>query len=251
MNPTRQVTSTVGILGGMGPAAGADFARLFVAACADHMRGSGIAVSDQAFPEHWLAQVPVPDRSTALGMPGFGGHQPLEAMLQAMGKLAALGATTIAVACNTAHAWHGQLQERFPQLEVLHVAREVAHTLHSRGVRQVGLLATAGTYSAGLYDQAFAQAGLQCHSPKLEERELLMHGIYSGVKVGNMALAQSAFASVAEVLARRHGLQTLVLGCTEIPLALTSVQGMADLDLIDPAALLAQALAKRAYRLVD
>ena len=107
----------------MGPAAGADFVRVFVTACADHMRGRGVAVSDQAFPEHLLAQVPVPDRSTALGTPGFGGHQPLEPMLQAMGKLAALGATAIAVACNTAHAWHGELQQRFPQLEVLHVAR--------------------------------------------------------------------------------------------------------------------------------
>jgi aspartate racemase len=119
-------TRVVGILGGMGPAAGADFARLFVQACADHMRSLQIPVSDQAFPEHWLAQVPVPDRSTALGSPGPGGHQPLDPMLHAMGKLAALGATTVAVACNTAHAWHGQLQERFPQLEVLHVAREVA-----------------------------------------------------------------------------------------------------------------------------
>ena len=251
MNMTRQVTSTVGILGGMGPAAGADFARLFVAACADHMRGHGMAVTDQAFPEHWLAQVPVPDRSTALSTPGLGGHQPLESMLQAMGKLAALGVTSIAVACNTAHVWHGELQERFPQIEVLHVAREVARTLAARGVCQVGLLATTGTYCAGLYDQAFSNAGLQCHSPTLQEREQLMHGIYSGVKVGDMALAHRAFTGVAEALARRHGLQTLVLGCTEIPLALTSVPSMTNLDLIDPAKLLAQALAQRAYRLAS
>jgi aspartate racemase len=77
MNAARNVTSTVGILGGMGPAAGADFARLFVTACTDHMRGRGMAVSDQAFPEHWLAQVPVPDRSIVLGIHGLGGHQPL------------------------------------------------------------------------------------------------------------------------------------------------------------------------------
>ena len=243
MNGTR----VVGILGGMGPAAGADFARLFVQACADRMHEQGIAVSDQAFPEHWLAQVPVPDRSSALESPGPGGHQPLEPMLQAMGKLAALGATTVAVACNTAHAWHGELQQRFPQLEVLHVAREVAHTLAGRGVQEVGLLATAGTYRAGLYDQALRQAGLQCHIPEPEERERLMHGIYHGVKVGNMALAHDCFAGVAEALARRHGLSTLVLGCTEIPLALGAVPDMYGLDLIDPALLLARALARRAY----
>ena len=47
-------------MAGMGTAAGANFARSFVAASANHMRGRGIAVSDKAFPEHWLAQVPVP-----------------------------------------------------------------------------------------------------------------------------------------------------------------------------------------------
>ncbi|MEO8389816.1 MAG: amino acid racemase [Polaromonas sp.] len=240
-------THVVGILGGMGPAAGADFARLFVQACADHMRARGLPVSDQAFPEHWLAQVPVPDRSNALESPGPGGHQPLDPMLQAMGKLAALGATTVAVACNTAHAWHAALQERFPQLEVLHVAREVAQNLAGRGIREVGLLATEGTYRAGLYDQALRQAGVQCHIPSTEERERLMRGIYEGVKAGNMALARECFAGVADALARRHGLSVLVLGCTEIPLALSAVPGTEGLELVDPAALLAQALAQRAF----
>lgn len=231
----------------MGPAAGADFVRLFVRACADHMRHLHIPVTDQAFPEHWLAQVPVPDRSNALESPGPGGHQPLDPMLQAMGKLAALGATTVAVACNTAHAWHAALQDRFPQLEVLHVAREVAHTLAARGVKEVGLLATTGTYRNGLYDQALQQAGLQCHTPQAEERERLMHGIYKGVKTGNMALAQECFSSVAKAMAQRHGLSTLIMGCTEIPLAISAHPDLADLDLVDPADLLARALAGRAY----
>ncbi|MES2400435.1 MAG: amino acid racemase [Pseudomonadota bacterium] len=243
MNGTR----VVGILGGMGPAAGADFARLFVAACTEHMQRSGMPVSDQAFPEHWLAQVPVPDRSAALGQPGFGGHQPLEPMLQAMGKLAALGAETVAVACNTAHAWHGELQQRFPHIEVLHVAREVARTLAGRGVRAVGLLATEGTYRAGLYDQALAQAGVVCHVPEALEKAQLMRGIYEGVKKGDMALARECFVQVAEALARRHELSTLILGCTEIPLALSALSGMPELELVDPAALLARTLARRAY----
>ena len=240
-------TRTVGILGGMGPAAGADFARLFVHACTDQMHTLHIAISDQAFPEHWLAQVPVPDRSTALEMPGPGGHQPLEPMLQAMGKLAALGAKVVAVACNTAHAWHGELQERFPQLEVLHVAREVARTLAIQGVQEIGLLATEGTYRAGLYERAMHQAGLRCHIPLPHERARLMQGIYQGVKAGDLELARECFQSVAATLANRHHLSTLVMGCTEIPLALTAVPEMTALKLVDPARLLAQALARRAY----
>lgn len=234
----------VGILGGMGPAAGADFARLFVGACADHLRQRGVAVSDQAFPEHWLAQVPVPDRSTALELPYLGSHQPLEPMLQTLGKLAALGATTVAVACNTAHAWHATLQSRFPHMEVLHMAQEVAALLAERGVKQVGLLATEGTYSAGVYEQAFRDVGVQCHVPTSAEVAQLMRGIYSGVKVGNLALAGACFLKVAEAMAARHALGTLLLGCTEIPLALPPLPGV---ELVNSAVILARAFARRSY----
>ncbi|MDB5890984.1 MAG: Aspartate racemase [Polaromonas sp.] len=240
-------TRVVGILGGMGPAAGADFARLFVQACAAHLQDQGVTVSDQAFPEHWLAQVPVPDRSAALHAPGFGAHQPLEPMLQAMGKLSALGATAVAVACNTAHAWHAQLQQRFPHIEVLHVAREAARTLAHEGVSQVGLLATEGTYRTGIYSEVFRDAGVSCEIPTAAERETLMHGIYQGVKMANLPLAQMCFAQVASDLARRHGLTTLVLGCTEIPLALNAVPGVKTMRLLDPSWILAEALARRAY----
>lgn len=240
-------TRVVGILGGMGPAAGADFVQLFVQACAEHMRSHHMAVSDQAYPEHWLAQIPIPDRSMALDRSGPGRHQPLEPMLQALGRLASLGATTIAVACNTAHAWHGQLQARFPQLEVLHVAHEVAVLLAARGAGKIGLLATEGTYRTGMYEQALHQAGVQCCTPDAKDRELLMRGIYQGVKVGNLPLARQCFSEAAHSVARQHGVRTLVMGCTEIPLGLGRPENLDGLELIDPALLLARALALRAY----
>ena len=65
-------------------------------------------------------------------------------MADALGRLQALGAGAVAIACNTAHAWHAALQARFPQTELLHVAREVASRLQALGVSRVGLLATQG-----------------------------------------------------------------------------------------------------------
>jgi aspartate racemase len=248
MHTPHIATQVVGILGGMGPAAGADFARLFVQACAHRMHVLHVPVTDQAYPEHWLAQVPVPDRSAALQSTQTGGHQPLEPMLQAMGRLAALGARTVAIACNTAHAWHPTMQERFPHIEVLHVAREAAQFLARTGVVQVGLLATVGTYQSGIYEQALLTAGVRCLLPEAFERERLMQGIYQGVKAGDMALAQACFTDVANGMVQRHGLQALILGCTEIPLALTTLSEHPQVQLLDPAAVLAHALADRAYR---
>jgi aspartate racemase len=238
--------NVVGILGGMGPAAGADFVRLFVQACTQRMQRSGQAVLDQSFPEHWLAQVPVPDRTHALEDAQLGAHQPLEPMLQALGRLAALGARSVAIACNTAHAWHAPLQQRFPQIEVLHMAQELSKRLAELGVREAALMATQGTYRVGLYERALHDAGVRCHLPTATERERIMQGIYDGVKAGNLPLAQQCFSEVAHSLVQRHGDVPLVMGCTEIPLGLQGV-ATASLSLVDPAQVLAEALAQRAY----
>lgn len=240
-------TRTVGILGGMGPAAGADFARLFVDACTDLMRSLGIAVTDQAYPEHWLAQVPVPDRSAALRQDHNGAARPLEAMKLMAARLGAVGARTLAIACNTAHAWHASLQECVPDLEVIHGMREVAGELKRRGACNVGLLATEGTYRARIYQDALEQAGIVCHVPNAAERRVLMDGIYSGVKAGDLAFAKARFESVARALAQRHGTDTILMGCTEIPLALKGEQVQADVHLADAAQMIARVLALRAY----
>jgi aspartate racemase len=232
----------------MGPAAGADFVRLFVQACAQQMRLRGEPVRDQSFPEHWLAQVPVPDRTDALGSAENGAHQPLEPMLQALGRLAALGSRAVAIACNTAHAWHERLQERFPQVELLHMAREVAQHLASQDSGNVALMATEGTYRVRLYEQALAEAGLDCHVPLVEERRIITRGIFDGVKAGNMQLAEECFSQVALRLAERHGPVTIIMGCTEVPLGLQGSAAAAGLSLVDPAQVLASALARRAYR---
>ena len=243
--------NTVGILGGMGPAAGADFVRLFVRACAAHLRTSGQPVRDQSFPEHWLAQVPVPDRSLALHDSQPGAHQPFDPMLQALGRLAALGVQTVAIACNTAHAWHASLQARFPQLELLHIADEVATLLQSQGVRAVSLMATEGTYSTGLYEVALRQRGIACHLPNSAERVMITRGIFEGVKADQPRIAFECFSTVAQQLASRHIDAPVIMGCTEIPLGLLGAGKTHELKLIDPAFVLASCLAARAYGQVE
>jgi aspartate racemase len=244
---TGRAIRPVGILGGMGPAAGADFSVLFVTACTEYLRSHGLEVRDQAYPEHWLAQLPIPDRSAALLRQDAGHHQPAEPLKQALGRLAALGVGTVAIACNTAHAWHSQLQEAFPQIRVLNAMEEVAAELAGRWVKKAGLLATEGTYASGLYEAALRARNIACVVPTAQERATLMRGIYDGVKAGRMALAVACFTQVAEALVSRHGLDCLIMGCTEIPLALRPQMLRPGLDWLDPARVLAKKLAVCAY----
>lgn len=236
----------VGILGGMGPAAGADFLRLFVDACGAQLRSHGSAVCDQAYPEHWLVQVPVPDRTEALLLNGL---SPYPGMLRGVEGLAGQGAASIAIACNTAHAWHRELQAACPGIELLHIVQETVKALATDGVESVGLLATQGTYELGLYQAAFAEHGIACHLPAGPEREQVMRGILD-VKAGDVAQATRLFSEVAGRMVERHGSETLVLACTEIPLALHRVDAHPQTRIVDPARLLAHALAERAYAAV-
>ena len=242
---TTTAPHPVGILAGMGPAAGVDFVRLFVAACEDWLRTHGRPVIDQASPAHWMAQLPVPDRTRALADPAA--PQPLEPMARGLAQLAGLGARAAAIPCNTAHAWHAALQARVPQIELLHMPRETAAALRRQGLTRVALLATQGTYRQGLYDAAFADEGITCVLPGEEAREWLMQGIYDGVKAGNLPLAQERFTAVGAQLRAAHGDIALAMACTEIPLALPQAPGAQGWTLIDPSAILAAALARRAY----
>lgn len=231
----------------MGPAAGADFVRLFVQACSVYLREHGMEVKDQAFPEHWLVQMPIPDRTQALLTDPQGPTGPAPHMQQGLGRLAALGVRSVAVACNTAHVWHGQLQALFPQVTLLHIAQETARHLQAQGARQAIVLATAGTYQTGLYDTALRACGVQPLLPDAQGVALLMRGIYDGVKSGDMALAEHCFGAALEPLLARHGSLPVIMGCTEIPLALPQTPQAHQAPLIDPAWVLAQALAERAY----
>jgi aspartate racemase len=236
----------VGILGGMGPAAGLDFARQFLLACEHYLHASHTPVADQAFPEHWLAQVPVVDRSRALLDPNA--PQPYKEMERAIAQLANAGARTIAIACNTAHAWHDELQSGQPDIELLHIGRETVTHLHQTGVDAAILLATRGTYRIALYQSAFAERGMRCIVPLPVEQQGLMDGIYKGVKAGCLDVARERFAAVGRALHERYGAVPVVMACTEIPLVLPTLAEAAEWTLVDPTRVLAGVLARRAYR---
>ncbi|WP_454721282.1 aspartate/glutamate racemase family protein [Delftia acidovorans] len=247
MQQQLQPPRAVGILGGMGPAAGADFVRLFVQACTVHLQQQGLPVHDQAYPEHWLVQLPMPDRSAALRADPQSPTGPAQHLLQGVGRMAALGVRSVALACNTAHAWHGQLQALFPQLHVLHIARQAALHLQAGGAQQAIVLATQGTYDSGLYDAALRECGITALQPDAQGRARLMQGIYDGVKQGDMDLAARCFGEVLAPLLQRHGDVPVIMGCTEIPLALPQSPLARGATLVDPAWILAQALAGDAY----
>lgn len=203
---------TVGILGGMGPAATVDlFNRIVVATPArqdqDHI--PIVIFNDPA----------IPDRSRAILEDG---EDPLPRMAEGIARLVSLGVDLIAIPCNTAHHYLPELQASTPVpiLDMIALSAQVCSRLN--GVKRVGIMATAGTLAVGLYQRQLQSYGLACVEPDEENTAVMMSAIYGdgGIKSGSATrTARTKLLGVGESLIG-NGADALILGCTEIPLVM-------------------------------
>jgi aspartate racemase len=217
------VPAMIGILGGMGPAATVDFLGKLVAATQ--------ALCDQQHVPVVVYSVPqIPDRTLAILA---GGESPLDAMQAGLDTLERAGATHIAIACNTAHHWFDSLA-RGRRARMLHIVDAALGQVPPERMR-IALLATEGTYAAGVYARRIG--GLM--APEESERRAVAQAI-AAVKSGDVAAARGVLRSVAAALAAR-GAQAIIMGCTEIPVALSGLTRANGALLIDASAALAKA----------
>lgn len=225
MNSTSRV---VGVLGGMGPLATIDFMR--------KMLDATDAATDQDHVPMVVASIPqVPDRTQAFRGEGA---SPLAAMVASARRLEAAGAGLVVVACNTAHLWYDEIAHAIglPMIHLVDAAIEDAAALAGPGGR-IGLLGTDATLASGLYVNRTTTPPVQWLQPTAGEMLALVMPAIAAVKAGDVATATPLLLRAAEAL-RQRGATALVLGCTEIPLALHG--GNAPLPVIDATAALAR-----------
>ena len=197
----------IGILGGMGPLATADLFRKIIlhtnAACdQDHLR----VIIDN--------NTSIPDRTDALL---HGGQDPTPALVASAQLLERYGAQLLVIPCNTSHHFYDAIQASVA-IPVLHMIRITAQALQERGVGRAGLLATSGTVRTGIYQQGFANTGITLLTPPDREQETVMDVIYQ-IKAGHIAFDGTGLQQAVDGLLRR-GAETIILGCTELPLML-------------------------------
>ncbi len=211
---------TLGVIGGMGPAATTAFigrlqALTPAASDADHIR----IIAD--------INPQVPDRNS----------QPGEAEAE-LGRMAArlrdMGAEVLAMPCNTAHAQAAGIREAgIPFIDMIAATAAAAK---ASGATRIGVLATPG--GEALYLQALRASDLEAVLMEPQEREAFMARIY-GVKAGDVSdAARKRMKELAAALVSR-GAGALIAGCTEVPLLLG--QGDVTVPLIDSTDVLAAA----------
>ena len=148
----------LGVLGGMGPLAGADFVSKLIRATPVDTDAAHIPLLLWSVPQ-------VPDRLAA--MEGRG-ESPVPMLVHALRSMAACGVDRVAIACNTVHYWYDELVAG-GGLPILHIADAASEALSPPQIvptpatsgpgRRIALLATRGTHAAGFYPLRLAAFG--------------------------------------------------------------------------------------------
>ena len=82
------------------------------------------------------------------------------------------------------------------------------------GVKNVGLMATAGTVKSGIFEKPLKDVGIGCIVPDEKRQQLVTDLIYNNVKMG-MPVEKDKFIEAASTL-RAEGAEVILLGCTEL-----------------------------------
>jgi aspartate racemase len=200
----------LGVLGGMGPLASAHFmVRLtqLTPATRDQEHIPAILWSDPRVPDRTI------DRPCD-------GEDPLPWLKRGIDGLQQAGCGAIVIPCNTAHRWYDAMREH-SRVPILHIVDAAAAELHRTGVEptKIGVMATKAALGMRLYQDRLGALGWDCLVPSPDEMDRLVSPAIRLVKLNRMAEAYAPLADVVWSLARR-GAESIVLGCTEIPLGI-------------------------------
>jgi aspartate racemase len=200
----------LGVLGGMGPLATADFLKKLIEATPATADEEHIPVIVYSVPQ-------IPGRPAAILA---GGPSPLPAMLEGVHTLKNAGAQAIAIPCNTAHYWYDALV-RDGGVPIIHIAEAVCTALSSRAVRArtLGLIATKGTVAAGFFQSQLGAEGYRLILSTARDQDECVLPAIEAVKRNALASAHPLAIEACSRLLER-GADAVVLACTETPLAI-------------------------------
>lgn len=148
----------------------------------------------------------------------------LEALAQwLLFRIAALhraGAEFAVIASNTPHVVFAEVARRSP-LPMLSIVEETCRKAESLGIKRPGLMGTQFTMAADFYRRPLRERGMSLCLPKPEEQRRIQEKLFSEIELGIIKdSTRQDLLGIVEKMVARDGIDSLILGCTELPLIL-------------------------------
>ena len=133
-------------------------------------------------------------------------------------KLEGAGAQLLLVATNTMHKVAPAI-ERATTVPLLHVVDATATAIQRQGLQRVGLLGTTFTMSDGFYTERMAAQGIQTIVPTEPEQAETSRIIFEQLCLGRVEPEAVQYLQQVITGLKEQGAQGVILGCTELCLA--------------------------------
>lgn len=228
----RRARIKFGIIGNMGPKADELIQReLRIATKAGDREGIYIVV---------VKNPNIPDRTEAILK---GGADPVEEIVDAARTLEAASCQFGLIACNTAHYFLEQVQAR-TSLRLLNMIQITGdYIVREFPDKKIALVATNGTVRTGVYHRFIPNL----ITPDPAYQDTLVHETVLSVKKRDYPAAEKLLVEAVGKLAEQ-GVNVVVLGCTELPLAQKTLERTyPQIIFVNPAAIVAKEV-DRIYR---
>lgn len=220
----------IGVLGGMGPLATADFFRKVIAETPAKGDADHVPLLIQSDPRI------APRPAAIVGE----GRSPLPELLAGRDRLIFAGAKALAMPCNTAHFWYADLLKgcSVPFLSIVDASVNELSVL-ADAVSTIGIIATRATLDAQIFDPALVRSGYTVLLPDENVMNTLVLPGIEFVKAGDPLRAGPLIEEAVQSLLNQ-GAHAVILACTETPLALDALNSQLRVHCVDSTAALAK-----------
>jgi len=199
----------IGLVGGLGPASTVDY----------YMGLVGLTQKDggpEAYPRIVIDSVDLGLHSKAFNAMDF--KTVGDYLYESLSVLKNAGCEIAAVTANTEHIAWPYVKDRLP-LPTLSIVNATIDYIKKQGYKRVLTFATIWTLNSGLYDKAITEAGLTAIVPSEEDKKILGNLIYPNLENGIVIPEDKVkMIALAEKYIKEYNADSLLLGCTEIPL---------------------------------
>lgn len=201
----------IGIIGGLGPEATVDYYNGIINA---FKNGSG----DLNYPEIILYSV---NMSVFVGLMREKKYD--QAADQLIGKIESLkraGAELAAISANTPHMLFDRISER-SALPLISIVEATSDECRRKGLKKAGLLGTGFTMNATFFADVFSKYGMEIIMPDDGDKELVNTKLFTEIELGIFKEdTRRMIIGIIEKMVREKNIDSVILGCTELPLIL-------------------------------
>jgi aspartate racemase len=131
------------------------------------------------------------------------------------------GAQFAAIASNTPHIVFDEIQSKSP-IPLLSIVEATCNKAQEMGLKNIGLMGTKLTMESEFYKKPFLAKGMSMVVPSEDEQRFIHHKLFSEIEFGIFKdSTRDELLAIAKRMVDENQIDSLILGCTELPLILT------------------------------